>query len=268
MTRSLGASLIVFLVAGCAGGTDGGDGSDSAEAITAHSNNQIKDFECTAVASSATNDHLKTTRLDITADQASTGAPTGMLITGFESSLQAKTALGFGVSHVRDTTVSGHAVSEYKIDFGADGMVPGSTGGTLTIPTAYAKFALESSAALNVATLKLTPSNATVTYKCKKDTRKSDPGPPSDPLVFQGAAKDVVAKDSCAKDVASAVMDKLIEAIEDKGIDVPDTFTFTSIDRTATGFTMVVNGAKVPVVMNDGCSIKSIDTSAAGLIGE
>jgi hypothetical protein len=272
MTRTLG---IVFLgtvgslAMACASGSSGSDPSESAspEVVAAHGV-KIKNFECTAVASSASDAHLKTTRIDITADETAAGVPTGALVTGFEASLHASFALGFGTSHVRDTTASGHSVSEYKIDFGADGMLQGATGGTLTIPTVFTRFALESSAALNVATLTLTPSNATVTYKCKKDTRKTDNGSAPDPLVFEGAAKDVVAKDSCAKDVAADVMDALVEAIEDHGVDVPDSFVFTKIDKTSDGFKMVVNGVTVPVVVGSGCSVKKIDTSAAGSLGE
>ena len=267
MVRSLAAVLVPALVVGCAGGSDAdANAPNSAEAVTAHAD-KVERFVCTSVASSTTNEHLKSTRLDIEPDATAAGVPTGMLVTGFFATLQASSGLGFGVSHVRDKTVSGHSVSEYKLDFGEDGIVPGSTGGTLTVPTAYTHFALESSAALNVATMTFTPSNATVTYKCKKGA-KPNPGPAPDPLVFEGAAKDVVAKDHCAKDVASAVMDKLVEEIEDRGVDVPDTFTFTSIDKTDTGYKMVVNGAKVPVVVASGCTIKNIDTSAAGSLGE
>ncbi len=158
-------------------------------------------------------------------------------------------------------------MSEYKIDSGADGILPGATGGTLTVPTALTHLALEGSAALNVATLQLTPGNATVTYKCKKDPRKQiNPAP--DFLHFDGAAKDVVAKDKCAKDVAAAALDQMINVIEDKGLDVPDTFTFTSIERTDTGYKMVVDGAKVTAVVGAGCSIKSIDASAAVSLGD
>src|SRR5262249_49132238 len=155
------------------------DASEAAspEVVAAHGP-KIKNFECTAVASSASDAHLKTTRIDITADETGAGVPTGALVVGFEASLHASTAVGFAVPHVRDTTVSGHSLSEYKIDFGTDAILHGATGGTLTIPTVFTRFALESSAALNVATLKLTPSNATATYKCKKDSRKTDNGPP------------------------------------------------------------------------------------------
>jgi hypothetical protein len=266
MAGSVAAVSVLFLVAGCAGGTDAGDASNSAEAVTAHSD-KVDHFVCTSVASSTSNDHLKSTKLDIEPDETVAGVPTGNLVTGFFPTLQATSGIGVGVSHVRDTTESGHSVSEYKFDFGEDGILPGSTGGTLMLPTAFVHFALETSAALNVITMKLTPSNATVTYKCKKGA-KITPAPAPDPLVFEGAAKDVVAKDKCAKDVASAVMDKLVEVIEDHGVDVPDTFTFTSIDKTDTGYKMVVNGAKVPVVVAAGCNIKSIDTSAAGSLGE
>src|SRR5262249_30254899 len=155
----------------------------------------IKDFVCTSVASSASDDHLRKTRLDLTVDVTPAGAPSGKIVTALEPTLHASAAVGFGVSHARDTTTSGHRVSEYKISFGADAILPGASGGTLTLPTAYTQLALESSAALNVATLQLTPSNATATYKCKKDTRKASSGPPQEPGPrFEGAAKAVVAK--------------------------------------------------------------------------
>jgi hypothetical protein len=138
----------------------------------------------------------------------------------------------------------------------------------LTIPTAYTHLELEGSAALNVATLIFTPSSATAAYECKEDTRRSNPGPAPDPLVFEGAAKTVAAKDSCAKDVARAVMDQIVQALEDQGVDVPDSFVFTRIDKTATGYKTVVNGVTVPAVVGSGCTIKSIDTSAAGSLGQ
>jgi hypothetical protein len=244
----------------------GGDVGGSAAAVSAGGRpaDAITDFECTSVASSTTDAHLKSTRLDVTIDVAPTGVPSGILGTGFEASLHASFAVGFGVSHVRDTTASGQAVSEYKIDFGADSILKGATGGTLTIPTAYTKMKLENSPALNVATLKLTPSNTTVTYKCKQDKRKSPAGPVADPgPVFQGSAKDVVAKDPCAKTVAQAVMDNLIDGLENAGVDIPDSFVFTKIDKTDSGFKTVVNGRTVSVVVAAGCNIKSIDNTDA-----
>src|SRR5262249_60559411 len=110
----------VFLI--CLMGCSSGSGSDvggSAAAVSAGGRppDAVTDFECTSVASSTTEAHLKSTRLDVTIDVASTGAPSGDLVTGFEASLHASFAVGFGVSHVRDTTVAGHAVSEYKIGF-------------------------------------------------------------------------------------------------------------------------------------------------------
>ena len=260
----LSAIFLLCCGVGCSGSTDAANGSQD---VTAAKSKGIDRFTCTS-SSSATDAHLKSTRLDIAIDTTVAGKPTGNLVTGFDRSLTASSGIGFGVSHVRDTTESGHQVSEYKFDFGEEQIVPGSTGGTLTLPTAYLNLQLESSAALNVVTLAFTPSNATATYKCKQDKRKIDNGPPPDPLVFEGDAKDVVAKDSCAKDAAKAVMDALVQAIADRGLDIPDTFTFTKIDRTDTGFKMVVNGATVPVVVGSGCSIKSIDTSAAGQIGD
>jgi hypothetical protein len=256
------AASVLFLVAGCAGSTNPDDASDSAEAVTAHAD-KVHDFECTSVASSASVDALKSTRLDITADETVAGVPTQQLVTGFEASLHATSAVGFGVSHVRDTTVSGHQISEYKINFGADSIIPGATGGTLTVPTAMTKLALESSAELNVATLTLQPGDATVTFKCKKDPRKPQANPAPDFLQFTGAAKTVVAHDSCAKDVASKATDQIIGKLEDDGVDIPDTFTYTSIEHTSTGYDMVVNGEKISAVVGSGCAIKSMDTSAA-----
>jgi hypothetical protein len=260
----LSVSLIALAsLAGCAADHGGDPEAATSMDVTAHPA-PIQDFECTSVASSATDPHLRSTRLDVTIDITSTGVPSGNLVTGFEPSLHATAGVGFGVSHVRDTTVSGHRVSEYKIDFGADSILPGASGGTLTLPTAYTHLALEGSAALDVATLVFAPSGATVTYKCKKDTRPVDSGPVSDPgPTFEGAAKAVVAKDSCAKAVAKAVMDKIVEALEDEGVDLPDDFVFTSIDRTSNGYKTVVNGATVPVTVGAACSIGRIDASAA-----
>jgi hypothetical protein len=255
----VGSALLPLLVVACGHeDTAAGDTSD----LTAASH-AVKNFECTAVASSTSDEHLKKTRLDVTVDVTPAGKPSGNLATAFEASLSASSAIGFGVSHVRETTASGHQVSEYKIGAGADSILHGASGGTLTLPTAFTHLALEDSAALNVATLVLTPSNTTVTYKCKQDTRKADSGPAPDPLVFEGAAKDVVARDSCAKSVASAVMTELIDEISDHGLDLPDTFVFTKIDRTDVGFKAEVNGRPVPVVVGPGCNIKSIDTAAA-----
>jgi hypothetical protein len=265
-TRFSLAALFAFSFAsltGCASATEGDAVDDSTAAMTSHSD-RVEDFECTSVASSATDARLKSTRLDVTIDIASTGKPSGNLVTGFEPSLHATAGVGFGVSHVRDTTVGGQQVSEYKIDFGADSILPGATGGTLTIPTVYTHLSLAGSAALDVATLRFTPSNATATYKCKKDTRRPDPGPVTDPgPTYQGSAKTVVANDPCAKKVAEAVMDKVIEGLEDEGVDIPDDFTFTKIDRTASGYATVVNESKVPVVVAAGCKIVSMDVSAA-----
>jgi hypothetical protein len=200
--------------------------------------------------------------LDVTIDVTASGKPSGLLVTGFEPSLDSSVGVAFGVTHVRDETVSEHQVSEYQIDLGADSILPGATGGTLTLPTAFTRLTLESSAALNVATLQLTPSNTTATYECTKDTRGKD-SRREDPLSFEGEAKDVVAKDACAKTVATAVMNQLIDGIEEAGLDVPDAFVFSRIDRTNSGYTMVVNGASVPTVVGAGCTIQSIDTSQA-----
>jgi hypothetical protein len=237
------------------------------QAVTAAKSKGIDRFTCTSTASTASDPRLRSSRLDIGIDETVAGKPTGELVTGFRP-LTASSGVGFGVSHVRDTTISGHQVSEYKFDFGEGSIIPGATGGTLTLPTAYLRLQLETSAALNVATLTFTPSNATATYECKQDKRKIDNGPPPDPIVFEGDAKSVVAKDPCAKDVADAVLDKLVEEIEDRGLDVPDTFIFTRIVRTDTGYTTEVNGATVSVEVSSGCSIKNIDTSGAGRIGE
>jgi hypothetical protein len=263
----------VFSLAACAGSAsdDAASGAGAMSASTAHPNpNAINSFECTSVASSTSEASLQKTRLDIDIDINTNGVPSGDLGTGFESSFEAQFSVGFGVSHVSDSVVGGHAVSQYKIGFGADSILKGSTGGTLTIPTAFTKQALDSTAAANVATLHLTPSNTTVTYKCKKDTRKSDNGPATDNgPVFQGSAKDAAAKDSCVKTVASAVMDDLISAIEDMGVDIPDSFVFTSVDKTSDGFKLVVNGATVNAVVGSGCKVKSDDAAkVAGSVGE
>jgi hypothetical protein len=274
MHRSLVTGFVLVVSAVALGCSHGGDGSDadanaggSAAAVSAHAN-PITDFLCTAIPSSTKVDALKQTRLQVGMDLKANGEPTGEIVTGFEASLHATSALGFGAVHVRDSTSSGHAVSEYKITFGAEGIVQGSTGGTVTIPKAYTQLALESSKALNVATMTLTPSNDTVTYSCQKDTRKPDTTPDDTGPVFQGAAKDTVAKDSCAKTVAGDMEDELIGAIEDAGVDIPDSFVFTSITKTDTGYKAIVNGATVTAVVAAGCKVKSVDTSAARSLGE
>jgi hypothetical protein len=268
MSRSLVliAASVLTLTAGCAAEAQSTDANDS-EALNARPDT-VTTFTCTSVASTATDDRLKSTRLDISPDATAAGKPTGALVTGFDASLHATSGVGFGVSHVRDTTEDGHHVSEYKIDFGADSILPDETGGTLTVPTVFTQFEKESSAALNVVTLTLTPSNATATYKCKMQTRKIDNGPTPDPVVFQGAAKTTVGKDSCAKTVANATTDALVGAIEDDGVDVPDTFVFTKIDRTSTGYSMTVNGVDVSATVASGCKVKNVDTSAAASLGE
>jgi len=258
------AALLSLPIVACSVAAPSDAESSGQAATTAHT--AITDFVCTSSASSSSELKLRNTRLDVGIDVTVAGKPSGIILTGFEPSLDASSAVGFGVSHVRDTTVAGHAVSEYKIDFGADSILPGATGGTLTIPTAYTHLQLESSAALNVATLTLTP-NATATFKCKKDTRKPDPGPVEDPLTFEGAAKDTVAHDACAKSVAREVMDQLVGVIEDDGLDVPDTFTFSKIDKTADGYETVVNGVKVSATVGAGCRVEKVDTSGAGSLG-
>jgi hypothetical protein len=107
-------------------------------------------------------------------------------------------------------------------------------------------------------------------YKCKKDPRRTDNGPIADTgPIFQGSAKDTAARDACAKSVATDVMNALIDGIEDRGLDVPDSFVFTRLDKTASGFTVVVNDATVPVTVGTGCSVKNLDiSSVVGSVGE
>jgi hypothetical protein len=129
MSRAIGLFFVGAMgcLAGCAADSTPSDGA-SAEAVSGGAH-KITKFTCTAT--SASEAHLRGSRIDIGIDTTVAGVPTGNLITGFDATLNASTGVGFGVSHVRDTTASGHSVSEYKIDFGADSILQGATGGTV-----------------------------------------------------------------------------------------------------------------------------------------
>jgi hypothetical protein len=264
MTKSLAclAALgTISLSVACGGAPSDDDASSASDLVHAH---KITDFTCTAVSSSTTDEQLKHTRLDLTVDLTSTGVPSGNLLAGLDRSLTATSGVGFITTDHHETSVAGHSVTEYGVmDAGPNVFVPGTTEAKLTIPTAYTQLKLESSAALNVATLEFLPSNEKVSFKCKEDKRPRDNGPVAAPAPdFAGAAKTFVAHDACAKTAAQAVMDAFVNVLEDHGVDIPDGFTVTSITRTSSGYTMVMNETSLPVKVGAGCKVGSVDTSA------
>lgn len=249
------------LTMACGGSPATDDASSDSDLSRAH---PITDFTCTAVSSSTSDAQLKHTRLDLTIDLTSNGVPSGSVLAGLERSLTATSGVGLITEKPHETTVSGHGVTEYEVmDAGPNLFVPGTTKAKLTIPTAFTHLKLESSTALDVATLEFFPSKTKVTYKCKEDKRPRDNGPVADPAPdFAGAAKTFVAHDACAKKAAQAVMDAFVGVLEDEGVDIPDGFTVTSIERTSAGYTMVMNETSFPVKVAAGCKVGSVDTSA------
>jgi hypothetical protein len=255
------AALGTITLSAACGGTSTDEASSTSDLVQAH---KITDFTCTAVASSTTDPNLKHTRLDLTIDLTSNGVPSGDLLAGLDRSLTATSGIGLITENPHETSVSGHSVTQYNVmDAGADLFVPKTTHATLTIPTAFTHLALESTPALNVATLEFFPSSTKVTYRCREDKRPHDNGPVAAPAPeFVGAAKTFAAHDACAKTAGQAVMDAFVNVLEDDGVDIPDGFTVTSIVRTSSGYTMVMNETSLSVKVGTGCNVGSVDTSA------